>query len=65
MLWAAGWLLLYWLAMGAVIFLANRIGMKYPTGSGYRKGADAVLVCAIVLTPVVPLIVLAAWLLQR
>jgi hypothetical protein len=65
MLWAAAaWLLLYWLAMGAVIFLANRMGMKYPTGSGYRKGADVILVCAIVLTPVAPLIVLAAWLLK-
>jgi hypothetical protein len=66
MLWnAALWILFYWLAMGAVIFLANRVGMKFPTGSDYRKWADAILVCAIVLMPVVPLVVLAAWLLDR
>jgi hypothetical protein len=66
MLWnAALWILFYWLAMGAVIFLANRVGMKFPTGSGYRKWADGILVCAIVFMPVVPLVVLAAWLLDR
>jgi hypothetical protein len=66
MLWnAAVWILLYWLVMGGVIFLASRVGIEFPIESRYRKAADAILVIAIVLMPVLPLIVLAVWLLYR
>lgn len=59
---AAGWILLYWLAAGALIFFANHVRTKYPA---YRKQAGVVLGVAIVLVPIAPLILLAAWFIAR